>query len=1071
MRIVALIWLLFGMSVAASGQDTADPRIKAFNLALGELRTLFQEKRYQDAIAPGEKLVGQAREIYGENHLRYTGSLFNLGLIYKRTNRFEDARRVFEEAFVRQHKLRSPADAAYKRVLGELADVNQHLGRPRDTGRHYLAALKKLNTLGRMNTEDDVYYYAKAGRLMRWLADFEGSEKLLRHALAVRRKISKPDDAKLVHQLNDLAGLLRTRGKFEEAAALYKEAIDVHIKAKGEMNANTGILLDNFAVMHLHMGEPEKAEPYHKRAIKILEKVLGPAHLSTGIALANLAELYRNLGPAKDAEKLFRRALSVMTQVLPPNHPRLGVVIDNLAGLLRQQGKFAQAHEMYLKAHELLKAAHGPEHPEVGVALNNIGLVLAAMGRRDEAETRFLEALAIARKAHGDDNIVLATSLANLADVRIEMGKFNEARADVERAVALIDGTLGRNHRKLIYPLTRLAEIVRRDGNLQAALGHLRRAAGIYTVLRQRGAENGRHVDDNGAVNMFIEAAFELSAGDSGSPLQRDAFAFSQLKTLTLASAALDKLGARLSAGNPRFSEMVREHQDVTQAWASADKELLASVTADPKTRDTGREAALRAKIEGYASRLQVLDVRLAADFPEFAELSRPRPVAIKDIQEQLATDEVLLQYVVTRTAVFGWAITQRNVQWARIGLSRQALRSKVHALRCGLDLAEWLGEVRPVRCFESVGRFAEGDELPFAHDAAHDLYQALFKPFEAVIAERKLLVVASDALTQLPVQVLLTAPIADDRIETLREAPWLVRRHAVTVLPSASSLVTLRRNAVANGQERDRREPYFAVANPLLLGANGDDRSAFAVPGCPRMPSKQRLRVASNTSGIDDYFRAGSGNVARIRSLEPLPDTADEVCAVARDLGVSSDHILLGKSATEAMIRELDAAGNRLAGYRILHFATHGLISGELKGLSEPALVLSPPDAASSYDDGILTASEVAELNLDADWVVLSACNTAAGEGQGAEALSGLARSFFYAGARSLLVSHWPVRSDAAVALTTRAIGELAKNKSLSRASALQRAMLSVIGDRQLAGAAHPQVWAPFVVVGDSVN
>jgi CHAT domain-containing protein len=148
---------------------------------------------------------------------------------------------------------------------------------------------------------------------------------------------------------------------------------------------------------------------------------------------------------------------------------------------------------------------------------------------------------------------------------------------------------------------------------------------------------------------------------------------------------------------------------------------------------------------------------------------------------------------------------------------------------------------------------------------------------------------------------------------------------------------------------------------------------------------------------------------------------------------------------------------------YRILQFATHGLVAGDLNGLAEPALVLTPPAKATEEDDGLLTASEIAGLNLDADWVVLSACNTAAGNKVGADALSGLARAFFFAGARAMLVSHWSVYSQAAVELTTRTFRNLAKAPATGRAEAFRQAMLTLINEGR-----PPSYWAPFVVVGE---
>lgn len=159
---------------------------------------------------------------------------------------------------------------------------------------------------------------------------------------------------------------------------------------------------------------------------------------------------------------------------------------------------------------------------------------------------------------------------------------------------------------------------------------------------------------------------------------------------------------------------------------------------------------------------------------------------------------------------------------------------------------------------------------------------------------------------------------------------------------------------------------------------------------------------------------------------MPPLPDTADEARSVFRSLGGNEKDLILGRDATEAEVKTAD-----LENYRVLYFATHGLLAGELEGLgkvnAEPALVMSVPDKPTEEDDGLLTASEAAQLKLNADWVVLSACETAAGNKPGAEALSGLARAFFYAGARSLLVSHWKVESAATTRLMTSLFENLA--------------------------------------------
>ncbi len=200
------------------------------------------------------------------------------------------------------------------------------------------------------------------------------------------------------------------------------------------------------------------------------------------------------------------------------------------------------------------------------------------------------------------------------------------------------------------------------------------------------------------------------------------------------------------------------------------------------------------------------------------------------------------------------------------------------------------------------------------------------------------------------------------------------------------------------------------------------------------------------------------------MRGLSSLPETAGELEALAQNLKASADSLLLREEATEPNLRSID-----LERYRVLAFATHAIVAGELKGLAEPALVLTPPDVGTEADDGLLTASEVASLKLDADWVILSACNTAAPDGTpGAEALSGLAKAFFYAGSRALLVSHWPVSSDATVALTTRMLTEYANDPGIGRAEALRRSMMALMMNDKDPRFAHPFYWAPFVIVGE---
>jgi CHAT domain-containing protein len=399
-----------------------------------------------------------------------------------------------------------------------------------------------------------------------------------------------------------------------------------------------------------------------------------------------------------------------------------------------------------------------------------------------------------------------------------------------------------------------------------------------------------------------------------------------------------------------------------------------------------------------------------------------------------------------------------------RAGSAPAALGREVAALRCGLDGSAWDAD-GGAACTKALGG-PRTRPLRFDHARAHALYRALFGEVEDLIRGRHLLIVPSGPLTQLPFQVLVTkAPASNNH----RLVAWLAREHAITVLPAAPSLMALRRVGRSSAAPR----PMIGIGNPLLDGPDarfeGLARQAQAKQRCPdRRPRQVAARSDRRSSAARVATRAGLADVADIRGQVPLPETADELCAVARDVKAAAGRdILLGARATEREVKRLSAAGE-LATYRMVHFATHGVLAGDLAGTHEPGLILTPPDRATEEDDGYLSASEIAALKLDADWVILSACNTAAGAAANAEALSGLARAFIYAQARSLFVSHyWEVYSAATVKLITAAVREMARDPKAGRAEALRRSMLALI-DKGAPREAHPAYWAPFVLVGE---
>ncbi len=456
--------------------------------------------------------------------------------------------------------------------------------------------------------------------------------------------------------------------------------------------------------------------------------------------------------------------------------------------------------------------------------------------------------------------------------------------------------------------------------------------------------------------------------------------------------------------------------------------------------------AGIRREIDAVTRERDALRKEIAARFPRYAQLIEPRATGTAELQKLLRRGEVVLSIYTAHDRTYVWAIPKTGaIRFAVAPLGSSEVTAIVKKLRSALDV----GDV-PLAAFPA-----------FDTGTAYSLYQKLLKPLEAVWSQADtLIVVPHGALGQLPFALLPTAPTANAHsasFEGYRKVPWLIRRVAISQLPSASALAALRPGS-----------PASATARRAFLGF-GDPRFSAQAPAAPETQRGLPLRNLTIAARED---QPGPGAASGISRLPPLPDTALELREIAAILNAQSDDLLLGIDASETNVKE-----RKLDEYRVIMFATHGLSPGDLDGLTQPALALSNPEITGEKDvDGLLTLDEVLGLKLAADWVVLSACNTAAGNGAGSEAVSGLGRAFFYAGARALLVSNWPVETVSARLITTDLFRRQRKNALLTRGQALRETLLHLIDNgaardasgRTLYTYAHPMFWAPFTLIGD---
>jgi CHAT domain-containing protein len=515
------------------------------------------------------------------------------------------------------------------------------------------------------------------------------------------------------------------------------------------------------------------------------------------------------------------------------------------------------------------------------------------------------------------------------------------------------------------------------------------------------------------------------------------------------ATEAITRRAALRLAGEGRelLPSLVAERQRLNQEWTSLyEQTYIALESAGSEAeQDRARLAAARRAAEG---RLARIDQELRTRFPGYLDLVRPRSISESAARALVGPNEAILMIVPSRFGTHLIAVTDREVHWARSDWTGAQVLRAVRRLRwnAGAPVALPAEELRALQ--------AEGlSPRSFDRRAAHALYRQVVAPLLTALAGKThLYVAATGSLASLPLSVLVTeAPAgADDDPAALRATSWMGDRFALTHIPSIPALASLRAAASAGGSPG--RVPLMAFGDPLLQGQASQR-------GLTRSGAEPWGSAAAATRSAASGTLVQSGQLLR---LARLPGTAVELEAVRALFGASSDALHLGGRATESAVRSAD-----LRSARLLSFATHALVPGEVDGIVESGLVLSPPDQPTSSDDGFLAASEVAALQISADWVVLSACNTATSlDGQG---LSDLARAFFHAGARNLLASHWPVSDEVAPRLVVEAVK--LHEAGASRAVALQRAMIGVRNDASHDGTsqswAHPFFWAPFVLIG----
>jgi CHAT domain-containing protein len=430
------------------------------------------------------------------------------------------------------------------------------------------------------------------------------------------------------------------------------------------------------------------------------------------------------------------------------------------------------------------------------------------------------------------------------------------------------------------------------------------------------------------------------------------------------------------------------------------------------------------------------LQTTIRTQFPGYDRLVHPTPPSVQSLAQQLEPAQALLLALPTADAVYVWAVAKdRPARFARVPLPQEQLHQMVDRLRSQLD-------------------FSKMQTAPKLYDSevAYALYDKILAPVAPVWQGKPQLIVATGgALSQLPFAVLHTA--AGGGADA--KAPWLIAQTSITQVPSLSAWVAIKGMTKA----RPAQEAFLGWGDPIFSAPASQTIPAKAQPAARSLA----LQRGKSLVDSDTDLSAPTQAALRYADMPALPDTRTELQAIAKILSANTTDVIVGLRATRESVLSASLNGI-LARKRVVAFATHGLMAGDLPYLHQPALAMSVGSSTEPLAP-LLTLEDVLTLKLNADWVVLSACNTGAADGKAEEALSGLARGFFYAGGRSLLVTHWSVESESATLLTTATFEHYVNNPQAPKAESLRQAMLKVMAMPKYG---HPAYWAPYALVGD---
>jgi CHAT domain-containing protein/Tfp pilus assembly protein PilF len=951
------------------------------------------------------------------------------------------------------------------RQRSDWADAEKYfresIEKSQSTGEEKLAVATNLSALGTMSWQRQ---------------DLDKAEGYQRQALAIREKLA-PDSLVVSYSLVNLGNALAKQGDLANAEECYRKSLEIRKKFSPE-DVNLATTLDNLGNITESRGDLAKAEQYQREALRLREK-LAPASDYVAASLNNLGLIAEERGDLIAAESYFQESLEIK-QKKTPGSAFVAGTLNNLGQVAEERGDLDKAEEYYHQALDLRQKLV-PGTLDVSEVLSNLGDV--AYDRRDllKAEDYYRQTLDIREKLAAG-SLGVAACFHRLGVVASDGGDLLKAENYYHQALA-IQEKLAAESLETARSFHSLGNVAYRSSDLAKAELYYRQAIALREKLAPGSMEHAeslaalastlRDQQNPDAAQFFAQAVSALESQTAllgGSEDVRSGFRakhsgiYKEYIGLLLAQKQTGRAFEVLELSRARtlLEMLLAAHLDIHKG---ADPSLLQqerileetrAAKADRRLRLQGENnnekqvAAFTREIEDLDKQYQEVEERLRLSSPSYAALTQPQPLSVSEIQQLLDPDTLLLEYSLGDDRSYLFTVSHDSLTVDELP-KRAELEDQAKYLYSLLTARNRTGREKHEDVGKMQARVATADS-EFVK-AASALSRVLLGAIGSQLGRRRLLIVADGGLLYIPF-----AALPEPGSLGAKAAVPLMVGHEVVNLPSASTLAMLRR------EHSPRRQPSreaVIFADPVFDGEDervkearnrrpSDGQRASAETNRPVLPSHSSDSLTRSASDLD-LLKLGQPH------LERLPFTRREADAIVAVTAPRKSREALDFEASRTL-----ALSGELSRYRIVHFATHALVDDKHPDLS--GLVLSLVDRDGHAQQGFLDLEDIYNLDLTADLVVLSACDTAVGKQVDGEGMIGLTRGFMYAGASSVMGTLWGVDDFASAKLMKVFYTGMERNR-MPPAQALRQAQLALWKEKHWSA---PYYWAAFTLQGD---